>query len=281
MTLPHSKIKAITKLLKTQDESTYKLLEEQFINFDSKLLHKINSQIPSDDIQLKNEFLKLISRTKSTKIKKDFISWSTSPTQNLEEGVFLIASFNDPMLDTEHYSDILNKWADKLEKNLKKIKVKNDPTSIINEINHYLFMEIGLMGNKENYYSPENSFINKVLETSQGNPILLSVIYLLISKRLGLPFEGVNMPAHFLVQYMDSIDSIYIDPFNQGEIITRADCKERIKALKMTLHNEFLSAPSNKQILARIMQNLINIYHSEGNFESKECLEDYVRILKS
>ena len=274
MTLPHSEIKAITKLLKTQDESTYKLLEEQFINFDSKLLHKINSQIPSDDIQLKNEFLKLISRTKSTKIKKDFISWSTSPTQNLEEGVFLIASFNDPMLDTEHYSDILNKWADKLEKNLKKIKVKNDPTSIINEINHYLFMEIGLMGNKENYYSPENSFINKVLETSQGNPILLSVIYLLISKRLGLPFEGVNMPAHFLVQYMDSIDSIYIDPFNQGEIIKRDDCKERIKALKMTWHNEFLSAPSNKQILARIMQNLINIYHSEGNFESKECLED-------
>ena len=119
-----------------------------------------------------------------------------------------------------------------------------------------------------------------IIEKKLGNPILLSVIYLLTTKRLGLPFSGVNIPAHFVVQFFDPLEPIYVDPFNQGEIITKSICQERIKALKLTWQEEYLSSPTNKQIIARIMQNLINIYHSEGEFELKEYLEEYLNVLK-
>ena len=106
------------------------------------------------------------------------------------------------------------------------------------------------------------------------------MVYLLVTKRADLPFSGVNMPAHFLVQYIDGLEPIFIDPFNQGEIITRFDCQERIKLLKLAWQEDYLSIPKTKQIIMRMIQNLINIYQSEGEHDLKEYLENYVNIIK-
>jgi regulator of sirC expression with transglutaminase-like and TPR domain len=281
MALPNSEIKAIAKLLKTQDEGMYKLLEEQIMTFDVSLLREINNEISLDDIETRRQFLDLAKRVKRVKLKVDFLDWSKDLSNDLEKGVFLLAQFDNPLLDLDHYVKVLNSWAISLSNNLKKIKVKGDPTSVINELNHFLFMELGFSGNKEDYYAPDNSFIDKVLEKRIGNPISLSMVCLLITKRIGLPISAVNMPAHFLIQYMDSFEPIYIDPFNQGEIITRSICQERIKTLKLSWQEEYLSSPTNKQIICRMLQNLVNIYHNEGDIELKECLEGYLKVLKS
>lgn len=279
-TLPQSEIKAIAKLLKTSDEGTQKLLEDQIKTFDIKLLREINNEIPLDDISTRKQYLDLVNRIKRNALKEDFIKWSKDFSNDLEQGIFLIALFDNPLLDIEYYSDILKNWSDNLSKNISKIKLKNDPTSIINEVNHFLFMELGFKGNKENYYDPDNSYIDKVIEKRLGNPIALSMIYLIITKRLGLSFSGVNMPAHFLVQYLDTFEPIYIDPFNQGEIITKSVCQDRIKTLKLSWQEDYLSTPTNKQVISRMLQNLINIYHNEGELELKDYLDGYVRALK-
>lgn len=280
-TLPQSEIKAIAKLLKSQDESTQKLLEDQFKTFDVKLLREINNEIPLDDIGTRKQYLDLVLRIKRGSLKQDFTKWNKDFSSDLEQGIFLIALFDNPLLDIDYYLNILKEWSETLSKSLNKIKVKNDPTSIINEVNHFLFMELGFKGNKENYYDPDNSYIDKVIEKRIGNPIALSMIYLLITKRLGLPFSGVNMPAHFLIQYLDTFEPIYIDPFSQGEIITKSVCQDRIKTLKLAWQEDYLASPNNKQIISRMIQNLINIYHNEGELELKDYLEGYLRVLKS
>lgn len=280
-TLPQSEIKAIKNLLKNTDEATLKLLEEQLKTFDTKLLKEINNEIPLDDIELRKQFINIVHKIKRGHLKKDFNNWCKKHSNNLEDGIFLVAFLDNPLLDMDHYSKSLNNWANMLGDNLKKIKLISDPTSLINEINHFMFMELGFKGNKENYYDPENSFVNRVIDKKCGNPILLSLIYILITNRLGLPFSGVNMPAHFLVQYLDAIEPIYIDPFNQGEIITLSMCQERIKALKLPWQSEYIASPTNKQIITRVLQNLINIYQNDEKFELKELLEEYVKVIKS
>lgn len=280
-TLPQSEIKAIARLLKSSDESTQKLLEDQIKTFDIKLLREINNEISLDDISTRKQYLDLVHRIKRGSLKEDFIKWSKDFSNDLEQGIFLIALFDNPLLDIEHYSNTIKEWTDNLSKNLNKIKLKNDPTSIINEVNHFLFMELGFKGNKENYYDPDNSYIDKVIEKRVGNPIALSMIYLIITKRLGLSFSGVNMPAHFLIQYLDTFEPIYIDPFNQGEIITKSVCQDRIKTLKLSWQEDYLSSPNNKQIISRMLQNLINIYHNEGELELKDYLDSYLRVLKN
>ena len=64
-----------------------------------------------------------------------------------------------------------------------------------------LFEEEGFKGNAEAYYDPRNSYLNNVLDRHLGIPITLSIIYLEVGWRLGLPLEGVNFPGHFLVRY--------------------------------------------------------------------------------
>ena len=274
-----SELKAIVKLL--ADESTLELIKEQFEKFDDEVLKDIKKEIPSDNSSLQNQFLKIILEVKRKKLKSAFKKWALSEVNDLEEGVFLIASFSNPFIDRKHYSGLLYKWARSISENIEKRRLKEDPTSIVNETNHFLFMENGFKGNKENYYDPENSFIDKVIDKKLGNPILLSTIYLLVTKKLGLPFNGVNMPAHFLVKYEDGYEPILVDPFNKGEIITKPICLERVKALNLTWHDEYLSTPTNKQMVARMLQNLINIYHNREQYELKEYLEDYVNVLKS
>ncbi len=280
LTLSNVEIKAIAKLLKTSDDVTANLLKEQLKTFDDRLLVEINNEISSSDIELKESFLNLALGIKRDRLKNEFLEWGKDKSSTLEKGVFLIASFVNPLLDIDYCSGLLDKWASLLDNSLKGIKLTQDPTSVINEINHFMFMELGLKGNRENYYDPQNSFIDKVLEKKTGNPILLSVVYLLVTNRLGLLFSGVNMPAHFLIQYADELDPIYIDPFNQGEIITRVVCQERVKMLKLPWQEDYLLTPSNKQIVIRMMQNLINIYTHEDKPKLKEYLESYVSVLR-
>ena len=110
-TLPKSEIKAITKLLKANDEGTLRLLEEQFKNFDTKILKDINDEISLDDIELKKNFLDLALKIKQEQLKTDFSKWSKGNSSDLEDGVFLLANFINPLLDKKHYSNLLSEWA--------------------------------------------------------------------------------------------------------------------------------------------------------------------------
>ena len=278
--LPKAEIKAIAKLLKSDDEDTFKLLEEQLKTFDIQLLRKIRDEISLDDVELHKKFFDFAIKLRRDRLKDDFSHWSKSYSDDLERGVFLVANFANPFLDEDYYSKLLHNWSEKISGNLNKLKIKNDPTSVINEVNHFLFMEVGFKGNKEKYYDPSNSFINEVIDKKLGNPILLSTVYLLLANRLDLPFTGVNMPTHFLVKYEDGFGPIFIDPFNSGEIITPSVCQERIKVLRLEWHDEYLSAPTNKQIIARMLQNLVNIYHNDEKFQLKEYVEDYAKVVK-
>src|SRR5690606_41083431 len=65
---------------------------------------------------------------------------------------------------------------------------------------------------------------------SSDLPITLSVIYLLIAKRLDLPISGVAVPGHFLVRYDSPFETLWIDPFNEGAILSREDCEELLQA---------------------------------------------------
>ncbi len=108
MALPKSEIAAIAKLLRFPDKGTFKLLEEQLKTFDSILLRQVNNEIPLDDIDTRREFFNLVKKNKRLKLKNDFLLWAKKDSNDLEEGIFLIAQFDNPLLDLEYYVNILN-----------------------------------------------------------------------------------------------------------------------------------------------------------------------------
>ena len=75
-----------------------------------------------------------------------------------------------------------------------------ESSTILAAANLVLYEVEGLAGNAEDYSNPDNSYINAVLESGQGIPISLSLLYCTVLQRLGVVLLPVNIPGHFLLK---------------------------------------------------------------------------------
>ena len=131
-------------------------------------------------------------------------------------------------------------------------------------LNQCLFDQKGFSGNTTDYYNPENSFLNRVMDTGIGIPIALSVLYLGVARRLGLDCNGVGMPGHFLVRIQDL--DLYMDPFHAGQLLSAGDCRRLYQQMfgpGSEWEERFLEPTSNKMILLRMLNNLRVIYSQD------------------
>lgn len=130
-------------------------------------------------------------------------------------------------------------------------------------LNFVLFSQHGFRGNRDAYYEADNSFLNRVIERKTGIPITLSVLYMEVGQRVGLKFDGVGFPGHFLVKTAIDNHEVVIDPFNGGEIKSAQDLDQMLRDMyggKVGLRPEFLAAVTKKQILQRMLGNLKSVY---------------------
>jgi len=140
----------------------------------------------------------------------------------------------------------------------------------VTALTHYLFRELGFHGNSENYYDPDNSFLNRVLERRTGIPITLSVICLEVGWRLGLPLAGLGLPGHFIIGYGLPEAPIYLDPFNRGVRLSENDCLALCRvptSQRLAFREQFLAPVSKKAILFRMLLNLKQIYLKQERWE--------------
>lgn len=155
-----------------------------------------------------------------------------------------------------------------------------DPNETISAINCVLFEEENFRGNRDDYYDPRNSFLNDVIERKLGIPITLSVIYMEVAKRAGLPLFGVGMPGHFLLKHYDPEGrQVLIDVYNRGAIVSAGECQAKLDEIysgQLDLRPEFLVAVSKRQILTRMLNNLKNIYASGRNFRKALPIVDMI-----
>ena len=107
--------------------------------------------------------------------------------------------------------------------------------------------------------------MTKVIDYRKGIPITLSVLMLLLGKRLGLILNGIGMPMHFLVQYDDGSRMFFVDAFNSGIIITRDQCRLMLSSSGIKLKPEMLSPVSPRDILERMWRNLYLAYQQQGD----------------
>ena len=177
---------------------------------------------------------------------------------NLAEAALAIAAIEYPELTPEPWLAALDRLAERVH-----AAPESSPLSNIEALNQILFEQEKFSGNEEEYDDPRNSFLNDVLERKKGIPITLSLLYMEVARRRRLPVVGVGFPAHFLVKYVSTDREILIDPFHRGAILAPADCVELLKThfgAEAQLKAEYFLAANNKQILARMLNNLKGSY---------------------
>lgn len=165
-----------------------------------------------------------------------------------------------PQLAVEAYQAQLDEMAAAVRQQL---PAEPYPLRRIQVLNAYLYEELGYRGNTENYYDPRNSYLNDVMDRRVGIPISLSLLYLEVASRIGLPMVGIGFPGHFLVRPTVRDMAVFVDPFHQGEVLFIEDCQERLQQMygpNAQLRSHFLEPVGARQFLGRMLNNLKMIY---------------------
>lgn len=201
-------------------------------------------------------------------------AWSdlmAQPDPDLEHGAFLVALYRYPDLDIPAYRTLLDDLAEQVRPRVDKAKGFERSETLT----RFMFEELGYLGNHEEYYDPDNSYLNRVIDRRMGIPISLSIVYLSMAKRLDLPIYGVNMPAHFVVKYEDADVEVFLDLFNSGTPFTKEAGVRSLKKVGIPPQPQYFDAARPNDILLRMVRNLVHIARDQP-----QTLADLLRLLE-
>ena len=195
--------KALLKLLADEDSSIHEAVRARILSYGLSATRWLQSSTLSSDPVLRRRATGIIQYLSRQAADNRFLAFCLTQGEELdiEEGTLLLAQTQYPEINTLAYQALFDSYAADLRE---QIDFSAPVDQVIAVINHYLFDELGYHGNEDDYYNPENSYVNRVVDRRTGNPISLCSLYLFIARRLKLPMVGIGMPGHFFVPVPDS-----------------------------------------------------------------------------
>ena len=269
---------ALIKLLGDDDPSVYQAVRVRILSYGVSAARWLQRSTLSSDPLVRRRAIEIIQGFARQKADNRFLAFCLSQSEELEleQGAFLLAQTQYPDINLEAYQALLDSYASDLRQAL---QPGASGESIIATINHFLFEHLGYGGNEENYYDPENSYLNRVMDRRTGNPISLCAIYMLVAFRLKLPIAGIGMPGHFLCRYQTTKEGFFIDAFNQGKLLSKAECVAYLRHTRDNFKESDLAPVTPRRILLRMCSNLHQIYSQLSLTEEIARLQRYVVAL--
>lgn len=197
---------------------------------------------------------------------------------DLEAGALLISALDEPGLDPDAIRRTLDGMAAGAAR---RIPAGWRPSAAARALAEYLHGELGFQGSEDDYLLPESSYIHRVLERRRGIPISLSLVWLFVGRRLGLPLEGVGFPSRFLVGWRAGGERLIADPFGGGRLLTRDQCRELAAGLGAEWTETYLDPTPPREILARMVRNLHRLFETRRDARRRELLGEWLLLLAS
>jgi regulator of sirC expression with transglutaminase-like and TPR domain len=269
---------ALLTLLADEDPAVWQTVREKILSSDPFAEPWLRPHSLSSDPVTRRRVQEILHQLARQKADDDFLSFCLSQGEDFdqESAVWLLARTRYPGINVAAYQALLDSYATDLAQRIQNAQPGRETLRMINQ---YLVRELGFKGNEADYYQLDNSYFNRVIDRRTGNPVSLCMVYLFLARRLQLPVSGIAMPGHFICRYQSSTETIYIDVFNRGQLLTKADCIRYLQQSTFApqLHN--LSPASSRRILLRICSNLHQIYHQIAAKPEIDRLQRYVVAL--
>ena len=190
-----------------------------------------------------------------------FVDELNQSTINIPRAALLYArSIAYPALDVEKYLSQIDALTASARERVEEWAALNDRVDALSD---FLFYQESFRGNRKDYYDPRNSYLNEVLERRVGIPITLSVLWVTVAQKLGIPAYGIALPGRFIVGIYDQGSEILIDPFSAGLRLTIPDCDRLVREttrFEGAFQTKWLSPVSPITLLARMLTNLCHAY---------------------
>jgi len=126
---------------------------------------------------------------------------------------------------------------------------------------------------------PNDLFLHCVMDNRRGYCLSLSILYLSLAERLGLPLYGVVVPGHFFVRYDDGKVVFNIETTSNGAVASDEHYIEKFKAPADDGAGLYMQKLNKLQTLGCLFNNLGNTYDAVGDEDTAmEILEAAVEI---
>ncbi|MGJ7581048.1 SirB1 family protein [Variovorax sp. RHLX14] len=156
------------------------------------------------------------------------------------------------------------------------------PLARLRALNQFFFHDLSFGGNVNDYYDPDNSYLNAVLRTRRGIPISLAVLWIELAQGLGLQARGISFPGHFMLKVTLPKGQVVIDPFT-GKSLSREELSERIEPYKRGngLVGDFdvplglyLQPATPREIITRMLRNLKEVHAAQEDWQRTIAVQD-------
>jgi len=282
-----SEINALVNLLDDPDDHIYDHIREKLFTLGEDAIPLLESaweaSFPfahhSNIILFQSRVEDLIHDIQFNSICNQLTNWAKYDQDNLLDGALLVAKYQYPDLDRLKVIDQISRI-----RNYAWLELDDDltPFEKIQLVNKVLFDIHGFSGNTKNFHAPQNSFINNVLENKKGNPLSLSILYMVICKALDIPVRGINLPKHFIIAYMNDEDvEFYINPFSKGTIFGQRDINDFLVQLEIEPETSFYIPCGNIEMIMRILINLEFSFDKLGYPDKLDEVRLMMRALKA
>ncbi|HZJ74680.1 MAG TPA: transglutaminase-like domain-containing protein [Perlabentimonas sp.] len=284
-----SEFVALVALLDDPDAEVYNTISSKLVDEGVHLVPLLeNAWEKADDNLLKSRVEDVLHRIQFKTALDGLTRWVEEGCIDLLEGVVYVTQYQYPDVDYSVIDNFIDKVKQKvwLELNetlsaLEKIKV----------LNHILYDSFGFRGNIDNFFSPNNNFINQLIETKKGGPVLMSLFYSLVAQRLGMPVFSVSLPRNFLVAYQnrhhsaasdnpnDKFILFYINPFNQGAVLGHKDIEQFLLQNNIDSKDEYFLPCDNRIAILQLLGSLLIAYKKVGQDEKIDDIKAFLQAL--
>ncbi len=287
--LEEKELKALVTLLEDNDETIWQIAFDALSEADIAHLELLNDYLFEDvnTAEQRERLEEAMSNIKINHLSRKLIDWKKDGGKNLLSAMVLINQFKYPDVTEAYIIEKLeglrlDAW----------LEFHYDLTSFekVKILNYILFQLHGFKGNEANFLHPDNSFINRVIDTKAGNPISISIIYMLLAQRLNVPVYGVNLPKHFIMAYVENEETetlqnfgekqaisenangdikFYINAYNGGGVFNFDQLRNILKEMDLEEKREYYEPCTNIDIIRRVLMNLFNSYAHMNMKEAK------------
>ena len=263
-------------LLDDEDPGSLELVRRQLLRVGTAAIPFLEAARASSQPELAERCAEMAEELRYRDLKADFLALAAQRMPDLETGALLLSRFRLPRTDAGVY----RLWLDRVaEAASQEIAEDAGVGEAARRLAVHLFQSMGFCGNEANYYDPDNSCLSRVIDTRRGIPVTLSILYLLVAKRLKLPVYGVGAPGHFLLGFRDEGEARFLDAFRQGRLLDSAEAKRMLVRNGYEFRPEYLRPCGPRDILTRMMRNLLSIYQKTGASGQADRLSALVEIV--
>lgn len=284
------KLQALISLLDDPDQAVFEMVERELLKEDSLQVEELEHiwETSLDEL-IQTRIENLIQQIQFRQTSRKIRNWSKQKEVDLFEGFFLISQYQYPELKLKDIQSQLKKIGNDVW-----LEINNRLTSIerITVLNHILF-DVNKFGiNMSNLQSPQNGYLNQLLETKKGNPVSLAILYLLIARELGFPVQFVDYAKNPLIAYIDpemakrahghdynSPVLFYINPANKGAIVGRKEIEYLSRRDEHVNEEALQTSCEDRTIIKKLLESLIESYESLGYDEKVNDLSAIANLL--